>query len=170
MVFWEIQVVDCVIEYDKDLVDCIPWSVCGSLQLVGLLEKVDFVLELPQNVEVLGEQLSSGIEGRDDDLLVADSDLLLCEVVLSLMVQFVSSWAHAPNHLRCMLRLSNLVGDCELLGSAVFSTFAFFRGDIRLLRASEMIHINMLDVNYVHFDSCNVVFFFEVIRWKLNGV
>ena len=91
MVFWEIQVVDCVIEHDKDLVDCIPRSVCGSLQLVGLLEKVDFVLELPQNVEVLGEQLSSGIEGRDDDLLVADSDLLLCEVVLSLMVQFVSS-------------------------------------------------------------------------------
>ena len=70
-----------------------------------------------------------------------------------------------------MLRLSNLVGDCELLGSAVFSTFAFFRGGIiRLLRASEMVHINVFDVNYVHFDSGNVVLLFEVIRWKLNGV
>ena len=91
MVFWEIQVVDCVIQNDKDLVDCVPRSVCGSLKLVGLLEKVDFVLELPQNVEMLSEQFSSGVEGRDDDLLVADSDLFLCEVVLSLMVKFVSS-------------------------------------------------------------------------------
>ena len=47
-----------------------------------LAKKYDFVLDLMQDVEVLGEELARCFEVRNDDLIAANSELFLSHVLL----------------------------------------------------------------------------------------
>lgn len=65
------------IQHMDDLIHLLPSLLFVHLAKIGLFEEVYFVPELPQNQKVLAEYFCGRLKRRYDDLLLAQSELLI---------------------------------------------------------------------------------------------
>ena len=80
-ILWHVQEhASCVNDTD-DLVNILPRSLVGALELVGLLQQIDLVFELSEDRKVLTENFRCSAKTRDDDLLIRHAFILSRKLV-----------------------------------------------------------------------------------------
>ena len=140
---------------------------------MSLFEQVNLVAELSQDMEMLREQLWSSAKGRNDDLLVADAQLFLCQLEFVLFVEVVCKLRHASHDCWRLWNWPDLFGHrhglilLDSLGWRAFHNFLvvgyLFHWCLR--NRGSIVMFNMLDVKNVHLDSRDKVVF--SLTWRL---